>query len=116
MNSLYLAPISLLGMIGSVLELRWAHRDVWFFAFIIFLVLFVLSVADVAKKYMRISEKHIPVSVHVLAAILFVFGVAASIYGLSNPEYSALDLGLIPFIMAGSVYLAFMVIKIKLRL
>ena len=111
MKILVFLVLSFAGMTASVLGLRWTHDDVWFFCFAGAFVIFVLSLGDLLKEKWKLETL---AGVHALAIVLFIFGVAADIAGILNdPAYSWKRLLFPPFVMAGSVYAAYLFIWIR---
>jgi len=108
-KDLYLLLLSIVGMIASVLWLRWTHHAGYFLAFLGAMVLFALSLGDVVKSRWGVGKQGVPASIHAMALLLFLFGVAASLFGAGDPAYSAANLVAIPFFMAGCVYAIYFV-------
>lgn len=109
---LFLTWVSLVGMVCSVLALRWTHGDVWFFAFLGSLIIFVLSVGDVLKQRFRRLGRFIHPAVHVLAFLAFLLGAIVSIGAWGRPDATLIQLIGMPFFLAGCIYAAFLLVVV----
>jgi len=110
MRSIVLTSASFAGMVCSVLALRWTHHDAWFLTFVGSLVVFVLSAGDALKQRFRRAGRCIPPSVHVLAFLAFLLGLAVSIGAWDRPDATLIQLVGMPFFLAGCIYVAFLLV------
>jgi hypothetical protein len=99
-------------MICSVFGLRWTHSDVWFYAFIGSLIIFVLSAGDaLEQRFPRLGRFGHPF-IHVLAFLAFLLGAAVSIGAWGRSDATLIQLIGMPFFLAGCIYAAFLFVVV----
>ncbi len=111
MKSVIISTVMLSAMVVSILALRWTHDDLWFFAFVISLIVFLLSAGDLIRFIVPNRKFKVPPSVHVFSGLLFVLGILSSVKAWGGPETTVIQLLFIPFFMPACVYVVYFYVR-----
>ncbi len=106
MKNLILVVLTFFGLCFSVYLLRITHNDIWFFSFVVFFILFCLKLADSIDEIRPSGDDLLPVAVHVIAVLLFLYGIFASALAWKDPDSTFIQLVSIPIILWLSPYIA----------